>query len=295
MFTITSSPSIFIILIGLSAVCALCIAAGAPGQPKAPVGSAENPQAITSADLGPDIDPRKVTGKTYSAIPLFRTFRSFVSGSYAIGGVWVYAENDEQALYDTQVAYLYPEFYRPTWGEVFDSLARQMRCAWSWDPKNRQFKFERSKAEPFFGVTLPRGWRREDRGAYIWHAPADQNFGMDIYYYGHYTPSPDDADLLKKVRSYLALRNISNWPNAPTEAQMSTVKVGGADALYLKTDTPRPGGVWRQWSFVADGEAFLIVSAMPKAREAELGPVVDTMIASFKSQSPTTRPAPPAR
>jgi hypothetical protein len=63
-----------------------------------------------------------------------------VSGSYALAQVWVYAENDEQALYNTRISYPYPEFYKPTWGEVFDDIARQMRCRWEWNPKNRQFK-----------------------------------------------------------------------------------------------------------------------------------------------------------
>ena len=68
------------------------------------------------------------------------------------------------------------------------------------------------------------------------------------------------------------------------------MKVAGADALYLRCDTPRPGGLWRQWAVVVDGHAFVIVSAMPKDREATVGPAVDKMVASFAVRKPTTVP-----
>jgi hypothetical protein len=275
------------------AVLALVCTAAAPATrpATAPVGSRENPRQITSADVGPDIDPVKLAASPYSGIPLFRTFGSFMSSSYATAQVWVYAEKDDPAIYRMPVTYSYPDFYRPTWGEVFDHLARQTRTSWSWNPVNRQFKFERMSGDPFFSVTLAEGWRREDRGIHIWHAPKDQPFGLDVYYFGHFTADKDTPDLFKKVRSHFAARMLSNWPDAPPESRMSTVKVGGVDALHLTADTPRPGGVWRQWSFVADGHAFVIVSAMPKDRQDQLLPAVEGMVGSFKLQSPATRPA----
>ncbi|MDB5292714.1 MAG: hypothetical protein JWL69_3955 [Phycisphaerales bacterium] len=242
------------------------------------------------SDTGPDIDPVKLAGEKYSAVPAFRTFGSFASSSYAFAQVWVYTDGG-QALIDTEVAYAYPTFYRPTWGEVFDHVARQMKCKWSWDPKFRQFKFDRSDAAPPFGVKLADDWTREDRGLYVWHAPKGQGCGMDIYYFGHYTIDPKDAELAKKVRTHFALRSVADWPNAPTEQQMSMVKVAGADALYLKTDTPRPGAVWRQWSFLLDGHAFLIVSAMPKEREAAMSADVDKMLKTFVMTPAATQPA----
>jgi len=72
---------------------------------------------------------------------------------------------------------------------------------------------------------------------------------------------------------------------------MSRVKVAGQDALYFKIDTPRSDGVWRQWSFLVDGEAFLIVSALPTESEAELVPAIEQMVASFAVTGPTTQPA----
>jgi hypothetical protein len=255
-----------------------------------PIGSPENPRQITSADMGPDIDPAEFLSQPYNALPMFSSFRSFMSVNYASANVWVHAENDEQEIYDSRVVYSYPEFYKPTWKEVFDVIARQMRCTWEWNPGNRQFKFARSDRGPFFGVDLADGWRREDRG-YVWHAPKDQNFGMDIYYFGHFTSSAQHPDLIPKVRTHYALQSFSSWPESPTEKQMQLVQAGGAEALYIRCDTPRPGAVWRQWSLVRDGHAFLIVSAMPAARERELSRQVDQMVATFRVGASSTQPA----
>jgi hypothetical protein len=252
----------------------------------------ENPRHITSADRGPAIDPAALVATPYDGFTVFGTLRSFMSSSYAISEVWVYAADDEPGLYDTQVAYTYPDFYKPTWGEVFDHLAYQIRGRWEWNPQNRQFKFSRSDLAPLFSVTLEPGWRREDRGLYVWHAPKDQPMGMDIYYFGHFT---GDAALYKKVRENFAFSLISKWPTPPTIDDMKPEKVAGAEALYLRADTPRPGGLWRQWSFVLNGHAFLIVSAGPKETEAQIGTQVDRMVKSFQMREvaatqPATKP-----
>ncbi len=279
--------------VSLAAACCLSVAtAAASAQTAAPPGSLQNPRQVTAADRGPAVDPAKVAASPYNGLPLFRTFRSFTSNCYALADVWVCAAHDDPAVYDRNVGYDFPTFYRPTWGEVFDHVARQARCRWSFDPADRQFRFEPTDADPGYGVTLPAGWRREDRGLYVWHAPADQPFGLDVYEFGHYMPDPARPDLADQVRAYFALRDVSRWPHPPTLAQMTTVKVAGADALYLRADTPRPGGLWRQWSVVVDGHAFLIVSAMPKDREPTLGPAVDRMVASFAVHPPAaTAPA----
>ena len=265
----------------------------AAGPTTAPVGSLQNPRQVTSADLGPAIDPAKQVAAPYNGIPLFRTFGSFVSSCYATANVWVCAAHDDPDLYDANVGLDYPPFYRPSWGETFDHVARQMRCRWWFDPTHRQFTFAPTDAAPAFGVTLAPGWRREDRGAYVWYAPRDQPFGLDIYDLGHYAADPARPNLMAQVREYFTLRDLSHWPNAPTLAQATPVKVARVDALYLRADTPRPGGLWRQWCFVAGDHAFLIVSAMPKDREPQLGPAVDRMVASFAvGPAATTRPAP---
>jgi hypothetical protein len=280
--------SAFSILL-LSATALAQTSAPATAPTTAPVGSLENPQHVTAADVGPDIDSQKLLDSPFRGLP-FRTFDSFVSGSFAAADVWVYADaGDAEKISSVELIYPYPKFYKPTWREVFDHVARQMRCAWDWNPKNRQFRFAPTDAPPFFSVKLGDGWRREDRGLYVWHAPKEQDFGMDIYYYGHFTANKDEPDLFEKVRTHFAERELSQWPNPPTAAQMKLVKVGDHDALYLQIDTPRPGGVWRQWSIVIDGHAFVIVSAMPKEREATLVPAIEQMVNSFTVTAPVSK------
>jgi hypothetical protein len=254
----------------------------ARAEPAAPEGSIDNPKQVKSTDRGPDVDPKKLAASPYNGLPMFATLRSFMSSSYAWADVWVYAEDDDQRLYDARVVYTYPEFYTPSWGEVFDHVARQARAEWAWNPDNRQFRFRRSDDEPFYGVTLADGWSSQDRGLYVWHAPADAKFGFDVYYFGHFTAPEGEPDFARKVREHFAVAQVSQWPEPPTAGQMTLVDVAGTEALHLKADTPRPGGVWRQWSLLVEGHAFVIVSAMPKAREPDLVPAVEQMLKSFK-------------
>ena len=260
--------------------------------PATAAAQATRPVAVAPAQKGPAIDPAKLAAAPYTGVHLFGTFRSFVEASYAVANVWVSAAGGPADLLDANVGYDYPDFYKPTWGEVFDHVARQVKCRWSFDPATRQFDFEPSDAGPAYDVTLAAGWRREDRGRYVWHAPADQEFGLDVYDYGHFTADPARPDLFKRVRESFAVRETRGWPDAPKLSDMTPAKVAGADALYLRRDTPRPGGLWRQWAVVTDdGHAFVIVSAMPKDREAALGPAVDQMVASFANRRPATGPA----
>ncbi len=239
--------------------------------------------------------PARLPASSYDGPTLFRTFDGFAAQCHAAGNVAVAAAGpDAAALADANVGFDYPPFYRPSWGEVFDHVARQMRCRWTVDPASGRFRFERTDAAPPFDVRPAPGWRTEDRGSYVWHAPADQPFGLDVYDFGHYAADPARPDLYARVREHFALRDVAGWPHPPTLAQMATVKVAGVDALYLRADTPRPGGLWRQWSLVADGHAIVMVSAMPRDREVTLGPAVDRMVASFGSlppPPPTTAPA----
>ena len=278
------------LLLGVCLASLAALATTARAEPEPAAGSIDNPKQVKSTDRGPDVDPQKLAASPFNGLPLFATFRSFMSSSYAAADVWLYAKGDDAGLYDAKVSYTYPEFYTPTWGELFDHVARQTRSTWAWNPENRQFGFERTDAEPFFGVTLADGWRREDRGLYVWHAPAGQGFGLDIYHFGHFTAPEGEPDFENKVRAHFAVQNVSMWPEPPTEGQMKVVEAAGREMLHLRADTPRPGGVWRQWAVVADGHAFVIVSAMPKDREAKLLPAVEKMVESFKVNPPAKEP-----
>src|SRR5690348_5436575 len=92
----------------LAALTALGLAARAVAQSSRPVGSIDNPKQITSADKGPEIDPVKLAASPYPGLLPFRTFRSFVSSCYALADVWVYADRDDDALYNTKLIFPYP-------------------------------------------------------------------------------------------------------------------------------------------------------------------------------------------
>ncbi|HET8783042.1 MAG TPA: hypothetical protein VFM63_11535, partial [Pyrinomonadaceae bacterium] len=78
-----------------------------------------------------------------------------------------------------------------------------------------------------------------------------------------------------------ALRFASSFKPDVTADGMSTVKVDGVEARYFQTPTPRPGAVWRQWSFVKNGNAFVIVSALPES-DNKLLSAVESMVKSFR-------------
>ncbi|MBN1477335.1 hypothetical protein JXA47_11325 [Candidatus Sumerlaeota bacterium] len=230
----------------------------------------------------PDIDPDVLTAQPFNGFTQLSTFHSFMSSSFAFANVWIVAENDDPGLYSAQVVYPYPPFYQPTWGEIFDHIARQMRCEWQWDPDIRQFVFRRSESGPIFQVNLEEGWISEDRGLYSWFAPEGLPCGMDIYDLGHFTQSEENPDLFAEVREHFALRSMSLSPDPPSVEDMEIVSVADFEALYHHCAGERPGSVWRQWSFVAEGHAILIVSALPGQMEATLAPQVDRMVQSFR-------------
>jgi hypothetical protein len=265
-----------------SIICVIGSCAAAPPQ-FGPDGKPAVP--VTSQDTGPDIDPQSLVEQRYSAVPLFRTFRSFVGSAYATAKVWVYADGDDEPMYASELVYTYPRFYTPTWREMFDSAARQLRGKWEWNPQNRQFKFERTNEDPAIGVKLAKDWRRQDRGLYVWHAPRGLPMGMDIYFLGHYTADAKQPDLIEKARAHAAMFILGQFPAPPKVETMQRIRVASGEALYARV-LPRPGVVWRQWALVKDGNAFLIVSALPEEKEGELSPVVDEMVRTFGPLQP---------
>jgi hypothetical protein len=256
------------------------------GQPTTMPTSAPAPVGLPNV-TAPDIDPNALLDKPRHGALGGRTFRAFMSSSFATADVWIYAKDDAKDIYDASFQYPFPRFYRPSWRETFDIIARQIGCKWCWNPENRQFAFERTDDPPPFGVTIADGWVVEDRGLYLWYAPKGKPCGLDIYWFGHYTNRDDDPELFSRVREYFAIRSLADWPNPPTLQDMSIVKVGNHDALFITRDAPRGDVIWRQWSMVIDGNAYLIVSAIEKADDNLYRPQVEQMLASF-------RPAPKA-
>src|SRR5688500_1972227 len=113
--------SVFLSLVSL----ALC-ADGEKSKPDDPRGT---PRQGKSRNTGPKINPVKFAASKFDSMPPHTIFRSFSASCYALDNVWIYsAGEDAEAIRNERVMYLYPKFYNPTWGEVFDHVARQLRC-----------------------------------------------------------------------------------------------------------------------------------------------------------------------
>ncbi|MEM1027215.1 MAG: hypothetical protein AAGJ38_03945 [Planctomycetota bacterium] len=209
-------------------------------------------------------------------------FGSFTSLLYAIHDVAIHTESDR--INDARLHSPFPEFYRPTWAELFGSIARQTRSAWTYDPERDYWVFAEPAVPPSFELALAEGWRTEDRGIYVFHAPEGLPVGMDIYMLGRYSPraGEDPGELYAQVREAIALRFARGCCVEVEVDDMQRVEFGEEEALYFETaETPR-GVIWRQWSVVVDGHAFLICSAMDPEHADHVRPDVDAMIATFR-------------
>ena len=69
-----------------------------------------------------------------------------------------------------------------------------------------------------------------------------------------------------------------------TIAEMRKVTVDSVEALYFQTPTPRAGVIWRQWVFVKNGRAIVIVSTLPDDNQQLLADV-ESMVKSFRVAS----------
>jgi hypothetical protein len=106
--------------------------------------------------------------------------------------------------------------------------------------------------------------------------------GMDIYMMGSYSSDSPDPQLAQRVRNALALQRAGEITETAKVEAMVPVTVAGVEAMYFTCPTQRTGGVWHQWVFVKNNQAFVIVSAMEKAKEPTRLPVVMEMVKSFR-------------
>jgi hypothetical protein len=207
------------------------------------------------------------------------TFSGYCSLLYAALDVAIHTDSREVS--QTSLNSPFPEFYKPTWKELFDSVARQTRSSWKYDPKRDYWVFTKPPMPLPFEVKLAKGWKSEDRGRYVFHAPPSAPVGMDIYLMGTYSVSEEGEDLFGKVREDIAVRFAKGFKKEVSAEEMLKVKVGGSHALHFKTSAPQTGIIWRQWIVVDSGMAFAIVSAIKPEREKEILPDVTAMLKSF--------------
>ena len=198
---------------------------------------------------------------------------------YAVHDVAIHTDSKE--ISQTSLTSPFPDFYKPTWREFFDSIARQTKSSWKYDPKRDYWVFAKPAMPVPFTVKLAKGWKSEDRGSYVFHGPPSAPVGMDVYVMGTYSALEKESTLFTKVQEDIALRFARSFKNDVTTKEMSKVKVGKCDALHFKISAPRTGIIWRQWIVVDSAVAIAIVSAVTPEHEKQILPDVEEMLKSF--------------
>ena len=146
--------------------------------------------------------------KRFPAEPLnFGNFDSFASFCYALKVMNMRTDNYE-LIKDIKLFNPFPPDYTPTTGEIFDIIARTTGTSWRYDEKTAYWVFNPPPMPLPYAISLAKGWRTENRGFYIFHAPQSAPVGMDIYLLGHYTPEPEtNAEIFfNKIRDFWAMR-----------------------------------------------------------------------------------------
>ncbi|HIA51427.1 MAG TPA: hypothetical protein EYN91_04985 [Candidatus Melainabacteria bacterium] len=206
---------------------------------------------------------------------------------YEYGNLLYCAQEAWMATKDKEVAGMrlqtvFPDFYKPTLYELFEAAARQTGTTFK-HGEGRGWMFERPPMPLPFSLTIAEGWRKENRGSYVAYIPAEQPVGMDVYMFGTYSDlnKEDEQKFRGDIARFFSKPNRGAKPEA-----MSRELVDDCEALFCETDAPKPGVIWRQWSFVKNGRSFVIVSALDKANSEKLFPEVRKMVASFQVIEP---------
>ncbi len=214
--------------------------------------------------------------------PIRGTFSSFGSFLFSFNDLAIHTDHKE--IGSIKLGSPFPSDYKPTWKEVFDTVATQTQTSWSYDASRNYWLFTPAQDAPSYNIKMADGWTSRNEGIYIGYKPPTFPVGMDIYQLGSYSAkkSKDEAKLFEKIREDLALRFAKGFnPNIKAK-DMQSVKIDEADALYFEAPIPRrEGAVWRQWVFVKNGKAFAIVSSLMK-QDTILFEDVQTMIKSFQ-------------
>jgi hypothetical protein len=209
------------------------------------------------------------------------TFGTF--GSFLYAGLDVAIHTDDKEIGDTELHSPFPDFYKPTFKELLDTIALQTKSSWKYDSQRDFWVFAKPANPKPFAITLADKWIANDRGIYTSYKPPTYPVGMDIYYYGVYSVDDrkDEPALWEKIRNSWAIGFASNFKRGISITEMQKVGVDGVEALYFETPTPRPGVIWRQWAFVKSGKAFVIVSTLP-SDDKQLLSNVEAMVKSFR-------------
>jgi hypothetical protein len=209
------------------------------------------------------------------------SFDSYCSLLYALHDVAIHTES--QDVNQTRLESPFPDFYKPTWQELFDAIARQTKSSCKYDATRDYWVFNAPPQPLPFEIKLAKGWQAHDEGLYMGYQPEIAPVGMDIYMLGHYsgTNANEQAKLFGQVREAIALRFAKNFKSDVSVGDMSEIPIGDLKALHFKADSSS-GIIWRQWIVMDSGNAFAIVSAIKPEHEKDILPGVEAMVKSFK-------------
>lgn len=197
----------------------------------------------------------------------------------------LYAQHE--GLQDSPVEEVAPEDYKPTWRERLDVLARQTQSTWRYNEKWDVWVFTPGPAPLPYKLALPVRWTENPRGRLVYYRPESEKpdqepVYLEIYMMGSYSFEKDAAVNLEKVRDQLALNIAKNFDRRIELRDMKKVKLGRLDTRYYQTKTAQADHTWRQWVFVADGQAFIATSMLHDLLVKEHLPEIEKALESFE-------------
>lgn len=209
------------------------------------------------------------------------TFDSFTSLLFSFNNIAMHTE--DAGINNTKLNSPFPEFYKPTLSELFDTIALQTQSSWKYDPKTNYWVFAKPALKKPYSLTIADKWDTQDMGIYTGYKPATFPVGMDVYYYGVY--SSDDSkkasSLWERVRNIWALNFASNFKRGVKIDDLKKVTVDGVEALYFEGPAPRPGITFREWALIKNGKMFVIISTLPTEDKQSVADV-EAMVKSFR-------------
>ena len=256
--------------------CQMCVSPGLADEPGASSPLPKNLSPRTS--LSPDQQAEVLKQKFGAPMGTFDSFFSFL---YAACDVCIHTNTS--SVNKTTLLPVFPKTYAPSLAEAFENIARQTHSSMNYNAKTDYWVFDPPAMPLPFSLETAAGWKAVDRGLYVAYIPDIAPVGMDVYMMGRYT---DTKVKVNDIRNAIAMLFAAKFNPKVGPGDMKTVTVDGVEALFWESPAPSPGVTWRQWSFVKDGQAFLIVSSIDKGNEDKLLPAVEKMVASFKVAKP---------
>jgi len=193
-----------------------------------------------------------------------------------------YLQTTSVDVSNTRLQSVHAQDYMPTFAELFETMARQTQSSVRYEPTFMSKWIVVPPAMPLpYSLKLEDGWKVEDRGLYVAYIPTLQPVGMDVYMLGRYSGLSREKTI--ESRNLNALMFAKMFDKTVTVGDMEEVKLSNCDALFFKAKaTIKKDCQWRQWSFLKDGQAFVIVSALDNKNADVLLPQVERMVASFQ-------------